>query len=193
MTGGARLDENINNGSAQKRQPVWFVVVCFVLLAGFVALIAAGYMKTTAGAPVKGSKLPAFRLTTFEGKTIDTGSLKDTVVVINFWASWCQPCQDEAAALEQAWQKYGSGGKVIFLGVDYMDTETQALRYLNANPSTYANGPDAGGRISSVFHVSGVPETYIFDRNGLLAYSLKGPFQLTDEITRVIDPLLGKD
>lgn len=193
MTGGVKLDENVGNETTQKRQPVWFVVLCFVLLAGFIALIAAGYMKTTASAPVKGSKLPAFRLTTFDGKEIDTSGLKDMVVVVNFWASWCQPCQDEAAALEQAWQKYGNGGKVIFLGVDYMDTETRALQYLNANPSTYANGPDAGGRISSAFRVSGVPETYIFDRSGVLVYSLKGPFQSMDEITRVIDPLLGKD
>jgi cytochrome c biogenesis protein CcmG, thiol:disulfide interchange protein DsbE len=193
MTQGALLNENPNPEPAQKRQPVWFVVVCFLLLTGFIALIAAGYMKTTTGAPGKGSKLPALQLTTFDGKTIHTADLNGTVVVVNFWASWCTPCQDEAAALEAAWQKYRAGGKVVFLGVDYMDTESQARRYLDANPSTYPNGPDAGGRVSAAFRVRGVPETYIFDRDGLMVYSLKGPFQSADEITIVLDSLVGKD
>lgn len=177
----------------QKRQPVWFIFVCFILLAGFIALIAAGYMKTSAGTIVEGSIRPAFQLTTFDKDVVRVADLKDTVVVVNFWASWCQPCEEEAADLEEAWQKYQSGGKVVFLGVDYMDTETHALQYLSAHPASYPNGPDAGGRISAAFRVRGVPETYIFDRNGILVYSLKGPFTSAREIIQIIDPLLGKD
>lgn len=185
---------NLKNGpSDHKRQPVWFVAFCFLLLAGFIGLIAAGYQRTTSGAISNGSKLPDFELTTFDRKTYKTAELSDTVVVVNFWASWCQPCQEEAAALEKAWQKYRDGGKVLFLGVDYMDTETQALQYLSANPASYPNGPDAGGRVSSAFRVRGVPETYIFDRNGMLVYSLKGPFSSSDSISRIIDPLLKED
>ena len=183
----------IKESSAHKRQPVWFVALCFLILAGFIGLIAAGYIRTTSGAITNGSSLPDFGLTTFDRQTYKTAELSDTVVVVNFWASWCQPCQEEAAALEKAWQKYRDGGKVLFLGVDYMDTETQALQYLSANPVSYPNGPDAGGRISSAFRVRGVPETYIFDRNGILVYSLKGPFSSSDNITQIIDPLLKED
>lgn len=192
MTDSADLEDTTKDEKAQKRQPVWFWVVCFILLAGFIALISAGYMKTSTGSIVNGSRLPAFQLTTFKGEVINPEK-SDTVVLVNFWASWCQPCQDEAAALELAWEKYQPGGNVIFLGVDYMDTESQALRYLDANPASYPNGPDAGGRISAAFRVRGVPETYIFDRNGLLVYSIKGPFKSAGEIIKIIDPLLGKD
>jgi cytochrome c biogenesis protein CcmG/thiol:disulfide interchange protein DsbE len=192
MTDKVELEETTKDEIAQKRQPVWFWVVCFILLAGFIALISAGYLKTSAGSINYGSHLPSFQLTTFDGTVVDSKK-PDTVILVNFWASWCKPCEDEAAALEQAWKKYESSGKVIFLGVDYMDTETQALRYLDVNPASYPNGPDAGGRISAAFRVRGVPETYIFDRNGLLVYSLKGPFKSADEIIAVIEPLLSKD
>jgi cytochrome c biogenesis protein CcmG/thiol:disulfide interchange protein DsbE len=192
MTDGIDLKETTKSEKGQKRQPVWFWVVCFIMLAGFIALISAGYMKTSTRSIKHGSRLPAFQLTTFDGKAVDSNK-SDTVILVNFWASWCQPCQDEATALEQEWKKYEKGGKVIFLGVDYMDTETQARRYLDANPASYPNGPDAGGRISAVFRVRGVPETYIFDRNGLLVYSLKGPFKSAYEIIAIIDPLVGKD
>ncbi len=185
---------NLNSETSnQKRQPIWFVAFCFLVLAGFIGLIAAGYLRTTSGAITNGSKLPDFQLTTFNRHTYKTAELAGTVVVVNFWASWCQPCQEEAAALEKAWQKYRDGGKVQFLGVDYMDTETRALQYLSANPASYPNGPDAGGRISAVFRVRGVPETYIFDRNGILVYSLKGPFSSSENITQIIDPLLIED
>jgi cytochrome c biogenesis protein CcmG/thiol:disulfide interchange protein DsbE len=187
------MNDLIEEAPVQKRQPVWFVIVCFILLAGFIALIAAGYMKTSAGTIVEGSGRPAFQLTTFDNEMIRVADLTDTVVVVNFWASWCQPCEEEAAELEEAWQKYRSTGKVVFLGVDYMDTETRALQYLSAHPASYPNGPDAGGRISAAFRVRGVPETYIFDRNGILVYSLKGPFTSAKEITQIIDPLLEKD
>ena len=176
--------------SEHKRQPVWFIVFCFMVLAGFVGLIAAGYLRITSGTITNGSKCPEFQLTTFERKTYKTTDISDSVVVVNFWALWCQACKEETTELEEAWQKYRDGGKVLFLGVDFMDTETQALQYLSTNPVSYPNGPDAGGRISAAFRVRGVPETYIFDRDGVLVYSLKGPISSSDNITQIIDPLL---
>jgi cytochrome c biogenesis protein CcmG/thiol:disulfide interchange protein DsbE len=112
------------------------------------------------------------------------------VVVLNFWASWCAPCSQEAAELEEAWRNYQMGDEVIFLGVDYTDTEPEALSYLAKFNITYPNGPDLRTRISQMFRITGVPETYFIDQEGKLAYVKKGPFASLAEIQAVVDGLL---
>lgn len=177
----------------QKRQPVLFVITCFLLLAGLIALVTAGYFRSKSDTIALGQKLPDFTLTTFDGQVIRPSGYSDTVLVLNFWASWCQPCEEEAAALEKSWQYYKPGGKVIFLGIDYVDTKPQALKFLQKYGVTYPNGPDLGTRIASAFRVRGVPETYIFGRDGRLAYYIKGPFSSDDEIIKIIDPLVAQE
>ena len=78
----------------------------------------------------------------------------------------------------------------MFLGFDYGDTEPEARAYLAKYGVTYPNGPDLGSLASHAFHITGVPETYIIDRQGKLAYKQIGPFQSLQEILAVIDPLL---
>ena len=111
--------------------------------------------------------------------------------MLNFWASWCKPCEQEAADLEAAWQFYQSGDDVIFLGVDYVDTEPEAMSYLNKFNISYPNGADLGTRISQSFRIRGVPETYIIDQEGVLYHAQIGPFTTLPQIKSVIDPLLS--
>lgn len=179
--------------SVQKRQPILFVVTCFLLLAGLIALVAVGYFRSKKDTIALGQILPDITLTTFDKQVIRPARYSDTVIVLNFWASWCQPCEEEAAGLEKAWQHYKPGGKVIFLGIDYVDTESPAQRFLQKYGVTYPNGPDLGTRIASAFRVRGVPETYIFGRDGRLAYYIKGPFNSVDEIIKIIDPLVAQE
>ena len=154
-----------------QRLPVYAVVLSFAGLLVFLGLIAWGLRRTQAGSIVIGQKVPPFTLTTFEGQQLNTVDYPGKVVVINFWASWCKPCEDEAAALEQAWQKYKPDGKVVFLGIDYADTEPQALAFLKKFAVTYPNGPDLRTAVSQLFRITGVPETYILDREGRLHFA----------------------
>ena len=71
-----------------------------------------------------------------------------------------------------------------------MDTEPEALRYLKQFKVSYPNGPDLRTSISQMFRIRGVPETYIIDRTGKLAYIKIGPFISMDEIITAVDPLL---
>ncbi|HRQ31856.1 MAG TPA: TlpA disulfide reductase family protein, partial [Anaerolineales bacterium] len=105
-------------------------------------------------------------------------------------ASWCKPCEQEAADLQRAWEKYEPSGKVIFLGVDYVDTETSALVYLKKFGITFPNGPDLATKISQYFRIRGVPETYFIDQQGVLRYVQIGPFVNLEQIEAQIDPLL---
>jgi cytochrome c biogenesis protein CcmG/thiol:disulfide interchange protein DsbE len=116
--------------------------------------------------------------------------LEGKVVVVNFWASWCKPCEQEAADLENAWQFYQPRGDVVFLGVDYVDTESEAMEYLDKFAISYPNGPDLGTRISQAFRIRGVPETFIIAKDGTLASFQKGPYTSLAQIKAAIDPLL---
>ncbi len=87
---------------------------------------------------------------------------------------------------------YEPSGEVVFLGVDYVDTDTPARAYMEKFQITYPSGPDLGTRMSQAFGIRGVPETYIIDREGNLSFVKIGPFTSLFEITSAIDPLLGQ-
>lgn len=147
--------------------------VVIIVIAGFAALLAAGlFMKeplTGASGAARVSR-PAsdFTLPLFSGGEITLSSLRGNPVVINFWASWCPPCRDEAPILEKAWRLYRDRD-VTFIGVDVQDTEEDALAYIEEFDITYPNGPDLQGRITIDYGVGGIPVTFFIDREGMIA------------------------
>jgi cytochrome c biogenesis protein CcmG/thiol:disulfide interchange protein DsbE len=179
-----------NDAVVERRHlPIWVVVLAFAVLIGFLAMIAAGMKRTQQGPITVGDPVPDFSLTTFEGQSINTADLDGKVIVVNFWASWCKPCEQEAAELEQVWRMYEGEGDVVFLGLNYVDTEPEALGYLEKFDISYPNGPDLRTTVSQMFRILGVPETYIIDGSGKLGYVKKGPFTSVAEIQTAIEAL----
>lgn len=105
----------------------------------------------------------SFRLADYRGQ----------VVVINFWASWCPPCREEAPILEQTWRKYRDQG-VVFLGLDIWDTEEDARAYMDEFDITYPNAVDQRGRIAVEYGVTGIPETYFITPDGQISRKVIG-------------------
>jgi cytochrome c biogenesis protein CcmG/thiol:disulfide interchange protein DsbE len=167
-------------------------VIAFVVLAALLVLVYFGLQNAQRGRIAIGDTVSDFSLTTFDGQQINYSDLAGKVVVLNFWASWCKPCEQEAVDLETAWRFYQPGGEVVFLGVDYVDTEPDALGYLEKFEITYPNGPDLGTRISQQFGLRGVPETFFMDKNGKLADFQVGPFSSLAQIKAKIEPLLNE-
>ena len=175
-------------------------IIIWVALMGLLVLVGLGLKKAQNPIISVGSQVPDFPLTMFEGYShqgaseINFSELQGKVVVINFWASWCKPCEQEAAELEEAWRLYEGDGEVVFLGIAWTDTPANSKEYLERFDITYPNGPDLGSRISSIFNRNlGVPETYFVDRDGVLRYIKIGPFNSVGEIQASINPLLAED
>ena len=161
--------------------------LAFLALIGHLLLVpvAAGELQSVPPAPA-----PVLSLADLQGRPLDLSALRGKVVLINFWASWCKPCEQEAAELQQAWAEFGPTGQVVFLGVDYVDTEPDARVYLQKFGIDFPNGPDMATRISQMFRTTGVPETYFIDQNGVLQYVKVGPFTSVGEIRAEIEKLL---
>lgn len=175
---------------------LWIQILIWLFIVGLLVVVALGLNRRQQGTVQPGHVIDDFALTLYNeyelnGATeIQFNDLRGKVVVINFWASWCKPCEQEAADLQEAWLEYESTGEVIFLGVDYVDTETDARIYLKKFGITYSNGPDLATSISQYFRIKGVPETYFVDKEGVLRFVQIGPFVSIEQIRAQIDPLL---
>ena len=145
-------------------------VVAVVLLA------AAGWgMLHPAGNPsasLVGRPAPDLVVSAFDGSTIRLSDLRGRPVVINFWASWCAPCRLEDPALQAAAR--ADAGRVQFLGVTFKDSEDAARAYAAESPHPYPLGSARGG-VPAGFGVTGPPETYFVDAQGLVAARFLGP------------------
>ena len=176
----------------------WVQIVIIAGLIGLLVLVGVTLRKRQQGSAQPGDTIPNFTIPLFadyqyDGKAqFNLQDYRGKVVVINFWASWCKPCEQEAAELQAAWEQYGPTGDVIFLGVDYVDTEPEARVYLQKYGITYPNGPDMATRVSQLFRTTGVPETYFIDKTGVLRFAQIGPFTSLGEIQGQIDLLLAE-
>jgi cytochrome c biogenesis protein CcmG/thiol:disulfide interchange protein DsbE len=170
----------------------WGWLAVWAGLFALLVLLAIGLDRSNDQPVARGDPAPAFNIITFDGEEYSLAGLQGKVIVLNFWASWCKPCEQEAADLQTAYETYAPRGDVVFLGAAYVDTEPESLAYLHRFGITYPNGPDLGQEIYHAYRASGVPETYFIGRDGLLAFVKIGPFTSLSEITSVIEGMLGE-
>jgi cytochrome c biogenesis protein CcmG/thiol:disulfide interchange protein DsbE len=145
-----------------------FSIVVFLVVGALLVVLALQLANANQGQPNRGPA-PDFTLELFEemgGGEFTLSENRGKVIVINFWASWCGPCRDEAPALQQVWEAYRDTDQVVIVGVDYVDNTADALGYINEFGITYPNGPDLGTRISDDYHIQGVPETFVVGKDG---------------------------
>jgi cytochrome c biogenesis protein CcmG/thiol:disulfide interchange protein DsbE len=185
-------------GTLRRGIPVWVQILIWMGLFSLLIILGLGLFRAQNPIISIGSKVPDFRLELFDSyqykneNQVSLASLRGKVIVVNFWASWCITCADEAPVMEAAWRYYEPDGQVVFLGVDYTDVDSKALDFLSKFEITYPNGPDLGTRITPIFNRSiAMPETYIVDQQGILQYKQIGPFQSFAEIRSAVDPLLS--
>lgn len=166
--------------------PTWTAagVIIVIVVVLLVYSVAAGPSEP----PLIGGPVPDFEFTALDGSTMNLGASQGNVVVVNFFASWCDPCRDEAAALEETWRAY-KGQDVQFYGIAYKDADSKAQAFLDEFGVSYPSTVDTSNRAAREYGVTGVPETFVVDRQGLLVRHFLGPItraQLTQEIERAL-------
>jgi cytochrome c biogenesis protein CcmG/thiol:disulfide interchange protein DsbE len=158
-----------------------------LVLAGVVALFAwALSREQTLASPLVGKPAPAFAMPLFAAdSTLALERLRGTPVVLNFWASWCLSCRDEARVLEAGWERYGPG--VAFVGIAVNDEEGAARDFIRRYGKTYWLGSDVDGSAAVDYGLYGVPETFFIDRDGTIRARHIGPLSSADLDLRIAE------
>jgi cytochrome c biogenesis protein CcmG/thiol:disulfide interchange protein DsbE len=168
--------------------PAWIAAAVIGLLV--LALLAYGLVTGSSQPPREGEPVPAFALTALDGTAMALPNQQGEVFVLNFFASWCNPCREEAAALEETWRQY-EGQEVQFYGIAYKDAASKAQAFLDEFGVTYPSAIDTGNRTARAYGVTGVPETFVIDRSGNVVRHFLGPIteaQLSAQIDQALAP-----
>jgi cytochrome c biogenesis protein CcmG/thiol:disulfide interchange protein DsbE len=164
----------------------------FAAFAGVIAVLAVGLTLNPreVPSPLVGKPVPEFSLPPVRGRTLGLSSadLKSEVSIVNVFASWCVPCREE----HPVFLRMKREGLVPIHGLNYKDRPEDAQKWLDELGDPYTRtGADVDGRAGIEWGVYGVPETFVIDRQGRIAYKHIGPVtpKLVDETLR---PLIAK-
>jgi peroxiredoxin len=126
-----------------------------------------------AGGDASSGPAPAFTLTTLAGQPSGLNAYKGQVVMVNFWATWCGPCQQEMPLLDQMYKKYKPAGFTL-IGVN-VDKEAPAVKQLlERKPVSFPVLLDPANQVSKAYHVDEMPSSVIIDRKGQIRYIHRG-------------------
>jgi cytochrome c biogenesis protein CcmG/thiol:disulfide interchange protein DsbE len=180
----------------RRRLIVLLPLVCFLALAAlFLFRLGAGdpgrLPSALIGRPAPDTPLPPLAGVTKDGAPIPgiaTGDFNGAVSLVNVWASWCVPCADEAPLLMQIAQDK----RIRMVGINYKDQAENARRFIARYGNPFVTiGADPSGRAGIEWGVYGVPETFIVDRAGRVAYKLVGPIT-EGNLDAVLKPQIEK-
>lgn len=189
-----------------RRRRAWVIGGTAAAILAVVVLLVVGLMHQGVGSTIQDAlaagdrpQAPDMDLPVFnaadgvgpEGASYDLRDLRGQVVVLNFWASWCDTCKEEMPLLEGAARGYRArGDRVVVLGVNVQDLPNNARGFLKEYAVSYPNLRDKGDTTKLRYEVGGLPETFIIDQRGRIAVKQVG--QLTDiaQISTPVDQLL---
>lgn len=173
------------------RDGIALAAVLVMLVAAGLAMWGPGHGASAqqTGRPLSGQPAPDFTLDLLDGSTIRLSDLRGNVVVVNFWATWCPPCEEELPALQSLSSQYQP--EVVFLGLAYEDQESLVRAAVARLGLTYRIGLDVDGRIARAYGITGVPETFVIGPQGEVAFVHIGPVT-AEELTGELDALLGR-
>ena len=153
----------------------WLVAIGVIGSGVLLASLAVGVVRDPPQppSPLLGQPAPDVRLTALDGSVVELAGLRGRPVIINFWASWCPPCREEAPLLRRVQEEYRDRGLVV-LGVVFEDSAENARTFMRQYDQRYPGLLDPDGRTAVDYGVFGIPETYFVGRDGIVTYKQSG-------------------
>lgn len=178
-------EATVQSVGTSKRRHVIVSVAIVVVAAVFIGILSVGLMIDQSKVPpanIDKAALP-FRVAWVQGQEFLPSAggtehfkledLKGKPIVLNFWASWCVSCRTEAHELEKFWQAHKN--EVAVVGIAIQDEKDAAKKFATYFGKTYMLGLDEDGKAAIDYGVSGVPETFLIDKNGIIRHKEIGP------------------
>ncbi len=172
--------------------PIRRLVITLLIIGPLLALLAYGFTRDSRYivSPLLAKPATPFTLALYDGRKLSLDDLRGKAVFLNFWASWCVPCREEARELEAAWQSI-KDTNMIFLGVAVQDTDQNALEFLKEFKITYPNGKDETAKIAVDYGTWGIPESFFIDPQGRITYKHVGAIRATLVVSKLKEAAKG--
>ena len=151
------------------------VLIAIFIFAIVIILLSVKREEAPKTKAVVGLNAPGFSLNDPSGKTYTLSELKGSVVFINFWATWCPPCIEEIPSIQNLYNGFKDKKEFRMVTILYKDDYEKAMAYLKQNNYALPVLMDREGKSAKAYGVTGVPETYIVDKQGVLREKVIGP------------------
>lgn len=182
----APVQGSVSKNKRRRRMLIFCAVS--LLNVGLLALLLTQLLTpapNTVSDPLVGHPAPDFSLAMLRPHTgksaLSLSNFKGKPVVLNFWASWCAPCKEEAPLLERTWKQVQAQGKdVVILGVDFQDSNNDGMRFLQLYSITYPIVLDADGSVAFKYGITSLPQTIFINRHGTVMSRV--PRELTAQV-----------
>ncbi|MGH2753227.1 MAG: TlpA family protein disulfide reductase [Actinomycetota bacterium] len=186
----SRHDERIQEDHGHQSRARWRrLVLVLVPAVALLAVLGAAVMRS-GSAPQPGDPAPDFEAPLLTGGgTLALDDLDGKPVVLNFWASWCVPCKDEAPMLSRAAAAFGD--RVAFVGVDVKDAHSDAVAFVEDQDLDYLHVRDEDETIFRDYGLTGQPETFFIDDEGVIVEHVNGPLP-QDALDQLVETLVAR-
>ncbi|SEN08001.1 Peroxiredoxin [Lihuaxuella thermophila] len=163
-------------------------IIFLVLIAmiGFALFQLVGEGKN----PEVGDEAPDFKLTTLDGKEMKLSQLRGKAVMLNFWASWCEPCRTEMPAMQKVYEKYKDQGFVI-VAVNIAETDVAASQFAKQYGLTFPIWMDRDREAVRLYQIRPIPTSFFIDPEGMIRRKVEGPLDVS-RLELYVNPILPR-
>ena len=154
------------------------IIVLIIILVGILILLQTkdSFYNPSGGAQLaKGRPAPNFSLPDLDGQTVSLADYRGKVVLLNIWATWCPPCVEEMPSMEKLYKELnGNGFEILAVSIDESGAQ-DVLPFMQKHKLTFPALIDSRGTLKGLYETTGVPESFIIDKDGILVEKVIGP------------------